>query len=367
MAKWELLSDETARESWDDALVRCDNYSPFQTYAWGQFRRGLGWEPCHWAAFDEHGQIVAMMLGGLRRYPLGLGLIWAEAAPVGDLSVCDESLQEAMKQTTGLKRIYCRFRSDRERCIEDALRLSAQGWSRSWFPLTCNYSMTLDLTRSEEELRAGLERNWRRNLKRASEHRITTSRWEAPDADEMASVYASMEEVKGLDCQQPREEIELVSKALKERMILYRCDDEHGALLSFRGCIIVGDRASSWFAASNERGRELLASYAVFWALVRECQRQNVKSFDLGGIEPLTNAGVYRFKKGIGSVPIEYLGEWDWATRPWLQWLGNWAISRRARLKSAESLFKGSAVAAADNRSVAKSDMTEKLPQPTAA
>jgi hypothetical protein len=367
MARWKMLSEEVAREIWDDALVRCDNYSPFQTFAWGQFRRGLGWEPCHWAAFNEQGEIVAMMLGGLHRYRLGLGLVWAEAAPVGDLSVCDESLQSAMKQTTGLQRIYCRFRSDRERSVEDALRLSGQGWSRSWSPLTSSYSMSLDLTQTEEELLAGLERNWRRNLRRAWSRKVTARRWENPNVDEIISVYDSMEQLKGLKKQHSREEIEQLFNSLKERMILYRCDDEDGRLLSLRGCVIAGDRASSWFAACNERGRDLLASYAVFWGLLQECLRLNMKTLDLGGIDPVLNPGVYQFKKATGSRPLEYLGEWDWASSPWLQWFGNWAISYRARLKNAESSLKSTALATAPKPVLANANIREKLPEPRIA
>jgi peptidoglycan biosynthesis/recognition FemAB-like protein len=367
MARWELLSDDVAREIWDDSLVRCDNYSPFQTYAWGEFRRGLGWEPCHWAAFNDQGEIVAMMLGGLRRYPLGLGLVWAEAAPVGDLSACDESLQKAMRQTTGLKRIYCRFRSDRERRVEDALKLSALGWSRSWSPLTSSYSMSLDLTQNEAELLAGLERNWRRNLRRAWRNKVTVRKWEHPNVEEIMAVYASMEELKGLEKQHSRLEIEHLFKNLKEGMILYRCDDEDGVLLSLRGCVIVGDRASSWLAACNERGRELLASYAVFWGLIQECQRLNMKSLDLGGIDPIVNPGVYQFKKATGSVPIEYLGEWDWASSSWLQWFGNWAISRRAHFKSAEASLKSSHPAGVAKPLFGNPDIREELSQPKLA
>ncbi len=135
MATWQLLNIEVAQKTWNEALLRLDDYTVFQTYAWGEYQRALGWEPCYWAAFDENGVIIAMMLGLLRRYPFGIGLIWSEGGPVGDLSVCDERLQKAIKQTTGFKRIYCRFRCDRQRQVEDALRLNAQGWRRSWFNL----------------------------------------------------------------------------------------------------------------------------------------------------------------------------------------------------------------------------------------
>lgn len=340
MTKWVLLTDEEALKTWDEALLRLDDYSPFQTYAWGEYRRALGWEPCRWAALNERDEIVAMMLGSLRRYPLGFGFVWSEGGPVGDLSVCDKSLQEAIKLTTGLKRIYCRFRCDRERSIEDTLRLSAQSWNRSWFNLTSNYSMSLDLTKDESRTLAACDQNWRRNLRRANEGNLTLREWLNPDVDEVLSVYTSMQSLKGLDEQLSREEVEQLLKNFKQRLVLYRCDDEQGELTSLLGWIVFGKRAWAVFWATSERGRKLHASYAIFWALVQHCRLLQLQSCDLAGIDPIRNNGVYRFKKASGARPFEYLGEWDWATAPWLRLCANWAISRRERLKSAESSLK---------------------------
>src|SRR5688500_18541134 len=122
MITWQLLSDEVAAQIWDEALLKFDDYSPYQSYAFGEYRRALGWQPCRWAAFNEQGEIVALMTGSLRRYPLKFGLVYCEGGPVGDLSACDQGLQEAIKQTTGLRYVYCRFRCDRARNIEDVLR-----------------------------------------------------------------------------------------------------------------------------------------------------------------------------------------------------------------------------------------------------
>jgi len=66
--------------------------------------------------------------------------------------------------------------------------------------------------------------------------------------------------------------------------------------------------------------------------VVQQCRRIGIKSYDLAGIEPVRNHGVYRYKRATGAAPIEYLGEWDWASRAWLRWFGNWAVARRARL-----------------------------------
>lgn len=342
MVRWELLTDETARLVWDQTLVRFDDCAPFQTYAWGEYRRGLGWEPFRWAAFNEQDEVIAMMQGYLRRHLFGIGMVWSEGGPVGDLSVCGESLQAAITSTTGLRRLYCRFRCDRGRNIEDALKLSAQGWQMPWSPLTSSYSMTLDLTQDENHLLASCERNWRRNLRSAEKCNLTTRQWLDPDTDEVSAIFLSMQNLKGLEEQHSRKEVEELLKNLKEQFVLYRCDDEQGELVSLGGFLVIGGRASAWYAATTERGRKLHASYAIFWALVQHCRTIGVRSYDLAGIDPVKNPGVYRFKRATGATPVELLGEWDWASRPWLRWFGNWAIAQRSLIKHAETALSTS-------------------------
>jgi peptidoglycan pentaglycine glycine transferase (the first glycine) len=342
MARWQLLSDEVASSSWNEALLRLDDYTPFQTYEWGEYQRALGWEPHRWVAVDERNEIVAMMLGLLRRYPFNLGLIWSEGGPVGDLSVCDATLHEAIKQSTGLKRIYCRFRCDRQRHVEDALRLTAQGWCRSWFSLTTSYSMSLDFGTDANQMLAGCDRNWRRNLQRAEKANVTVAEWTDPSVDEIVSAYDEMQSLKGLSEQHSRDEFAQLLKHLEKHLVIFRGTNEQGQMVSVHGWMMLGQRATAVLSATTEEGREHRASYPVIWALVQRCLQLGMTSCDLAGIDPVVNPGVFRFKKGIGAKPIEYLGEWDWASRPWLQWFGNWAISRRHRLKAAEKTFKRS-------------------------
>ena len=344
MARWALLTDKEARQVWDRSLVRFDDFAPFQTYAWGEYRRALGWEPCRWAAFNEQNEVIAMMQGYLRRHLFGIGLVWSEGGPVGDLSVCDDSLQTAITGTTGLKKLYCRFRCDRERNIEDALRLSSQGWRVPWAPLTSNYSMTLDLNPDEDHLLAACNRNWRRNLRRSRDCNLTVREWLEPNVDEVLSVYVSMQNVKGLEEQNSREEIESLLQNLNRQIVFYRCDDERGELVSLMACLVVGDRACSVLSATTERGRGLHASYAAFWAVLQHCRSRGVSWYDLAGIDPVRNPGVYRFKRATGATPVELLGEWDWASRPWLRWFGNWAIAQRNRIGQAETALNISRV-----------------------
>ena len=337
MFKWELLTNETASQVWDEKLSRFADCSPFQSYAFGQFHKNLGWQPCYWAATNEKGETVALCLGLLRRYPLGFGLLWCAGGPVGDVRTWDESLRETILETTGLKRLYMRFRCDRERNVGDTLFLNHRGWSRSISPMTSSFSMELDLTGGEDALFSKLKRNWRRNFRLASQNNLTIKICANPDVEEISRVYAGMETRKNLPQQFSPEKLENLFKHAKSNLIFYRCEDEFGNLISLRGCLIVGNRACDYLAATTEKGREMRASYAVLWQLLRRCREQGIEIYDLGGIDPWKNPGVYTFKKEIGAREVEFLGEWDWATSPVLQFLGNWAIGRRQNRKSAES------------------------------
>ncbi|HKP36647.1 MAG TPA: peptidoglycan bridge formation glycyltransferase FemA/FemB family protein [Pyrinomonadaceae bacterium] len=362
MARWECLTEEQYHAVWDEALARFEDCSPFQSYVWGEYRRALGWRPCRWMAFDERNACIAMMQGYVRRYPFGMGIVWSEGGPVGDLSAFDNTFHSAVRETTGLRAVYYRFRCDRGRHIEDALRLTSLGWTMPWAPLTTNYTMTIDVSVTEDVLLAGCERNWRRNLKRSTECNLNVHEWQQPSSEEIMDAYRSMESLKQLDEQQSADEINWMLRSLEQNLILYRCDDKDGRLLSVMGCLVSGEKACLVISATNGRGRELHASYAIFWALICHCRKAGVRMFDFAGIDPVRNPGVYRFKRAAGGRAVELLGEWDWASRPWLRWFGNWAIAKRNRIRAAETALKRS-TKEAESPQMPNADSPRETPQ----
>ena len=340
MPTWKAFTDEEARLVWDDALARFDDCSPFQSYAWGEYRRGLGWQPYRWAAVNEQNEIVAMLQAYLRRHRFGIGMLWSEGGPVGDLSVCDEDLQSIIRETLGLKRLYCRFRCDQPRAVERVLKLKSKGWNTPWEPLNTGYTAILDLTQDEPALMAAAARNWRANVRRSEKSNLVARQWLDATPEEIHAAFQSMERAKGIEEQHSHEEIEQLLDKSGHQLIVYRSVDERGELLSLGGALVFGSQANLWLFATTEQGRTSRTSYSVFWALVQHCKRVGVTSYDLGGIDPVNNAGVYRFKKDSGATLVELLGEWDWATQPWLRWFANWAIQQRSRVRRAEKVLK---------------------------
>lgn len=333
---WQILTDEQARDCWNADLIEFSDCSPFQTLAFGEYNRALGWRPIYLKNCDETGAARALMLGLLRRYPLGVGLFWCPGGPVGDIRLWNDELQQAIAAAANIKRLYCRFRCDRERDINDVLALNHQKWTRSWFIMHSGFTMELDLSRNDAEFLRNCSRNWRRNLHAAERNNLRISVWQNPNAAEIADVYAEMQRIKKMPEQFSVDELKNIVERAGNDLIVLRGEDESGALVAVRGCLIAGSRACDYLAATTERGRELRGSHKVFFELMKECRRRGVRFYDLGGIDPQENPGVYDFKRGTGARAVECLGEWNRATSELMLWLGNFAMQKRhllAKLK----------------------------------
>jgi hypothetical protein len=327
MIRWQVVAESEAEKEWNMNLLRFADYSLFQTYEWGEYKSRFGWTVYRCAAFDDEGVIVTMLQGLIRIYPFGTGIIWVPGGPGGDLSAIGRDLFGLIKRTAGLKRFFLRLFPTRGESPADELVLLKCGMRKAQHAINSGLSMLYDLTPGKELPRA--TKNWRHNLKRSEKYNLSVYLWVRPDIELIMSVYEYMESMKNIVRQYSREELSGLFESLGERIKLYRCDNADGELLGFRGCAVFGEKGWDLFAAVTEEGRKVYASYALFEALMRHCRAAGVLHYDMGGVDPVGNPGVYDFKKGAGAVIYKYLGEWDWATSIPLRWVSNWAISRK--------------------------------------
>jgi hypothetical protein len=342
--EWKLLDEETACEMWNETLIKFSDLNVFQSLEWGEFRQKVsGVKPCRWIAFDDGGEAVALFQGLLIRRFLDFGIIVGEGGPVGDFEVCLPALQRTILSTLGLRKCYCRIYPKRQYQVKDALLLRTYNWKRTMCTISSGWSMCLDLTKDKEEILSGFSRNWCRNLRRANKKGLNIEVWRNPDAPQILSVYNAMESFKQLRRQFTQTEIQTLLKVFRDGLILFHCVDQSGETLGLRGCISIGSHGLDFLAATSEKGRKTYASYALFWQMIQTCLEKGIRSYDLNGIDPLGNLGVYNFKKGTGAATVEYLGEWDWATSETLRVIMNIARSKQAnveqRVRKVKRLF----------------------------
>lgn len=327
MLSWKIWEGDAA--GWDKLIVQLPDYTVYQSYAWGEHRGHFGWTPYRLIA-TENGEAVAMAQVMARRFPLGTALAWVNGGPVGRVEAWGAPFRAAMRLAIGASHLYCRVNPMREQAREDVERMKSADWRKPDSPILSGRSLSY-LPSENETVREGqASRNWRHNLRRSLKYGHVVSVWPAPDPDKMLVVYAAMQSHKQLPEQISRPALISILETFGRQCIVVRCDDTQGRLLALRGALLFGDKAWDIFAAATPEARKVYASHAAFWELMRQCASHGVRWYDMSGVDPVANKGVYDFKKGTGASELSFLGEWDWATSSLLRRAANHMIKRRS-------------------------------------
>jgi len=121
-----------------------------------------------------------------------------------------------------------------------------------------------------------------------------------------------------------------ILKAFDDKIVMYRCLDNYGNTIAFRGYAYRNEIALDLFSVAVGEGRKNYASYYLFWTLIKDARSKGIKYYDLNGIDGY-EGGVYNFKKGTGAEPIKYLGGFQWSTSKYLRILCDFVRYRKIK------------------------------------
>ncbi len=176
--------------------------------------------------------------------------------------------------------------------------------------------------RTEDEVLAGMNQLWRRNIKKAAKAGVEVSvSTPASLADDLAAFHALYVHTAERDHFTPRPlsyfrtMAEALSAEDPERFRLYLARHE-GDLVAATIGIRVGTHAWYSYGASSTEKREVRGSNAVQWAMMRDALAAGAHVYDLRGITDTldpedAHVGLIQFKVGTGGEAVEYVGEWD--------------------------------------------------------
>ena len=74
---------------------------------------------------------------------------------------------------------------------------------------------------------------------------------------------------------------------------------------------ILGDTCVYLLGATNNAGLKNKAAYLAQWSVIQMAKERGCRFYDLGGIDPDKNPGVYHFKKGMGGQDVTVSGPFE--------------------------------------------------------
>jgi len=229
------------------------------------------------------------------------GPIWTQPLSPADKAQVYRRLRASLP---ALRPRFAFFTPDEE--AGDGLGLS------SWRRVMTGYStVTLDLTQSREQLRAGLDGKWRNRLVAAEAAGLTVQRLGANPAQwrwllEQEEAMREQRGVEGL----PSGFIERYIQARKSaaQTVLTLRADHQGERVAAMMFLLHGTAATYQVGWSDDTGRRLNAHNFLLWQAIEALQQRGVRLLDLGGVNTQRSAGIARFKLGTGGRVLTLAG-----------------------------------------------------------
>jgi lipid II:glycine glycyltransferase (peptidoglycan interpeptide bridge formation enzyme) len=190
--------------------------------------------------------------------------------------------------------------------------------------------------RTPDDLLAGMNQLWRRNIKKAAKVGVTITHG---TADDLPAFHALYQETALRDHFTPRPlaYFQTMFTALlsedPDRIRLYLAHHE-GDLVAATTWVRVGAHVWYSYGASSTAKRDVRGSNAIQWQMITDALAAGAEIYDLRGITDTLDpddphVGLIQFKVGTGGQAVEYVGEWDLPLNPLIYRAFTLYMSRR--------------------------------------
>ena len=305
------------RDTWNDICVGFTDAEFAQSYEWGEARRLEGWKPRRFVLSDDTTSIAAAQM--LVKSRLGLEVIYCPRGPIWQRrnktpAECVDSLTrmlDAVVEAHPVSAVVCDLHFDRGLLPGSALR--TRGFRRISDGMTADIDLRADMAAQ----RSSFHRKWRNDLKKAQQAPLEVRRYEAPNyLDELYAMADDTAVRKGF--------IVGLNRTIAERFLRLRgggtsailaAVNPDGTAAAAALIVLFNEMASYLVGASVAKDDPAFsrgASNLVQWEALRWVKANGCTTYNLEGLDPEGNPGVYHFKQRMNGRLRLTRGMWIW-------------------------------------------------------
>jgi peptidoglycan biosynthesis/recognition FemAB-like protein len=164
----------------------------------------------------------------------------------------------------------------------------------------------LNLRPPLDELRRNLDKKWRNQLTRSEKNGLKIVAGNGADEfRRFSQMYEQMLERKAFESSVDIEEFGRIQEDLPQthRMRTLICEQD-GIPVAGLVASAMGDSAIYLLGATSTSGLNSKGAYLLQWTMIQWLKENDISWYDLGGIDPERNAGVYHFKSGLSGADL---------------------------------------------------------------
>jgi lipid II:glycine glycyltransferase (peptidoglycan interpeptide bridge formation enzyme) len=181
----------------------------------------------------------------------------------------------------------------------------------------------VDLTPPLDTIRKSLDQKWRNQLNRAEKNEMGVIEGKSDDLyDIFLTLQKEMLDRKSYLPGVDYNEFKMIQQDLpvQNKMNIFICQHENEsvtATISSAG----GDTGIYLLGATGDKGLKAKGAYLAQWLVICWLKKMGLTSYDLGGINPDSNPGVYHFKSGLKGRDVKFLGTYEACENILSSWL----------------------------------------------
>lgn len=311
--------DSFNSSAWSECLDQFDDANLYQTAAYGTVR----WGEQDLSRFVlRRGDTVAGMAQLRIIRPtkaLKAGIAYLRWGPVCHRkgTAFDPSVLQAMAgalvaEYVNKRGLFLRVLPNAQKSTPrgDAFETAFKRFEREPFKKGESYrTIIVNLEPPLDVLRKKLDQKWRNQLNRAEKNNLRVIEGEGPaEFDVVIGLFEELWKRKQFSQSSDIREFKRMQEQLPlgQKMKVLIAEQEGVPVAGLIGTAM-GDSGIYLFGATSDRGMQSKGSYLLQWRMIQWMKENGIRHYNLGGINPETNPGVYHFKQGFSGDDVLYM------------------------------------------------------------
>lgn len=313
--------DTLDKHTWSEFIGLFDDATVYQTWSYASVMYGKS--NLNHVIIKEKDVVVAIAQVAIRNFPslytatanVHWGPLWRRKGQIPEIEHLRQIIRVLRDEYVIKRRLLLRIWPNEIDRPDSAVRdiLKSQGFfHNSQYPSyrTLHLCIAADL----DELRKNLNQKWRNQLNRAEKDNLDIIEG---TSDELYEVFLKLQKEmlsrKNYSPGVSYNDYRLIQNDLPEyiKMKIMICEHE-GEPVSAAICSAIGNTGIYLLGATGDKGMKFNSSNLLQWNMIKWLKHHGCKKYDLGGIDPEGNPGVYRFKCGIvgkNGLDVQHVGQ----------------------------------------------------------
>jgi len=315
--------DSVDERAWCQVLREFDDANIYQTWPYAEVISGR--RNTSQLLLRKNGDLVAAAQVRIAKLPLlnagiayvGWGPLWRGPAGCRDVEIFRKAIRalrnEFCCKRALVLRLWPMIYDDEPEDLSAVLAEEGFALRQAQAP---NRTILMSLQPPLDALREGMNPHWKRELKRSEKLGLQITEGTGDDLFvRFIEIYREMVSRKrfaeGTDINQFR----LIQSGLPEdfKCKIMLCNSNAG-LCAGLICSAIGKTAVYLFGATSSAGMKSNGSYLLQWRLIQTLKEKGHTTYNLNGINPLVNAGTYKFKRDLAGKhgkDVHFAGRFD--------------------------------------------------------